>query len=54
MAADSEQCGGVRRCFFHRLPLVGTDQTARDGAAVFRDDIGDAVFWEIFWASMPA
>ncbi len=44
MAADGETCGGVRRRIFHRLPLVGTDQTARNGAAVFRDDIGDAVF----------
>lgn len=35
MAADGETCGGGRRCFFHRLPLVVTDQTARDGAAVF-------------------
>lgn len=44
MAADGETCGRVRRRIFHRLPLVGTDQTARNGAAVFRDDIGDAVF----------
>ena len=43
-AADSEQCGGVCRRIFHRLPLVRAHQTARNGAAVFRDNIGDAVF----------
>lgn len=44
MAADGETCGGVCRRIFHRLPLVRAHQTARNGAAVFRDDIGDAVF----------